>query len=72
MYKILKVHEQQKILILANGTLKETQPDLTELQPYLAGAVRLKNLVSGEEFDWNENSKLSVPPMTAAVFLIVE
>lgn len=72
VYKILKIHKQQKILILANGTPKKTQPDLTELQPYLAGAVRLKNLMSEEELVWNEDSKLSVPPMAAAVYLVVE
>ena len=70
VYKILNIHEYQKILILANGTEAETTPDLTELKPYLADAFRLKNLLSDEEIEWTETSRISVPAMTAAVYLI--
>ena len=71
VYKILKIHDQQKILIVANGSNTETRPELAEVQPYLAGASRLRNLLTGEEIDFNGKA-FTVPAMTAGVYLIVE
>ena len=72
VYKLLKIHGDQKILIIANGTNDTKQPDLTELQPYLINATGLKNLISDEEFEWTKDSGFSVPAMTVGVFLVVE
>ena len=59
VYKLLKIHGDQKILIIANGTNDTKQPDLTELQPYLINATGLKNLISDEEFEWTKDSGFS-------------
>ena len=72
VYKVLKVHEDQKILIIANGTEAAAEPDLSELQSYLKNAERLKNLLTDQEVDWKIESRVSVPAMTASVYLIVE
>ncbi len=72
VYKLLKTHGDQKILIIANGTNDTKQPDLTELHPYLAGATGLKNLMSDREFEWTTESGFLVPAMTVGVFLVVE
>ncbi len=72
VYKLLKIHGDQKILVVANGTNDAKQPDLTELQPYLADATGLMNLMSDKKFEWTTESGFLVPAMTVGVFLVVE
>ena len=71
-YKILKIHEDEKILVIANGNANPNSVDLIELHHHLAGIRKLKDLQSDQEFTWKEGAKIEVPAMTAKLYLLIK
>jgi len=71
-YKILKIHDDEKILIIANGTESETAVELSELENHMRSVNVLQDIVNGKETDWSPGDKPIVPAMFAKMFLLVE
>jgi glycosidase len=71
-YKILKIHETEKILLIANGNAKTVSVDLGELKHHLTSTKKLRDLQSNQEMTWTNGTKVEVPGMTARLYLLVE
>ncbi|MCP5119239.1 MAG: alpha-amylase, partial [bacterium] len=71
VYKYLKIHETEEILVVANGHPEARLVDLTELSHRLVDTRRFRDLMSGEEVDW-DNGSVEVPALTARVLLVQE
>ena len=71
-YKFLKIHDKEKILVVANGNNKTASVDLTELNHQLKSTTSFTNLNSKQRTRWSEGTKIKVPAMTAQLFLLNE
>ena len=69
-YKYLRIHPEEKILVVANGNTDPVHADLTEVIPYLDGVKTFRDLMNGEVHEWKGRQGPKVPPMKASVFLL--
>ena len=72
VYKFLKLHPDEKVLVIANGHDEPRQVDLTELQDHLAGTGALRDLMTDQTIPWKEHVRLRVPAMAARVYQLIE
>ncbi len=71
-YKILKRHDQETILIVANGNDESKDVELSELEHHVSGSSKIRDLLTGEEFNWSPGQKVEVAAMTARLLQFLE
>ena len=70
VYKFLRIHNEQKVLILINGESEALEVDLHDVQIVRPGTV-LEDLLQDSLIELDRSMKVQVPALTAQVFLIV-
>jgi len=71
-YKVLRIQEREKILIIANGNSGPIQADLSELQSHFKGITKLRELQSDKEMRWTRNKRLTIPAMSVRIFKLLD